>query len=1637
MSTSERDERLNAILADYLESLEAGRNPDRQELLRRHPEFTDDLAAFFADQDRFRQAAGQLGAPGPAAPTLAEEPTASPAPLGIVRYFGDYELLEEIARGGMGVVYKARQVSLNRVVAVKMILAGQLAGEADVRRFRTEAQTAAGLQHPHIVAIHEVGEHEGQHYFSMDFVEGQSLADRLAGGPLPPAQAARYVEAVARAIQYAHDRRVLHRDLKPANILLDREDRPRVTDFGLARQIETDKGLTASGAVLGTPSYMPPEQASGQRDRMGPASDVYSLGAVLYELVTGRPPFRAATPLDTLLQVLEAEPAPPRLLNPAVGRDLETIILKCLAKEPTKRYGRAADLADDLKAFQEGRPIKARRPGRVERLARWAHRNRRSVALVLFAGLLTALTLAGAVGGWRWYDERRRGRLMLNTADDRFYVAEVLDDSGRQVMPSLTAPTEQPGSLPEGRYHLRLSALGSLSETFQFDVERGRAATYKIGLNQRRLWEPLEMTGQFQLIRIDGRTDIFMMKEDRLRRINGATGKVMWDMRVRAVRPNQVRHLAPVGPDLNGDGLGDIVIGTGMYPELLAVSGKDGTVLWQHVPRPFPAGVSFLDLSSVLPGPLLLDVDGDGTPDVIAGFICHARNHRGEALVQAVSGRSGKLIWSHRLQEVESFGPPPGGVIPFSLTPGRWQGKPVVTVFAQDRLVTLEKATGKPVAAPVLVPWPMSLFRYTHLPRFFDPQGDGEVAFLNLHQERGRRQDQQAVTKLVALRAVTGKALWERGITGLNDPRLRLHGEGESPPDWPLPVAFDRTGRQDLLVPFRVFDTVGQLVLNPGQERDWQGVERLDGRTGKSVWRRHVFRDDGNLLGFHYVGQKLELAEGNDRDERQPSRLVVGPDLNGDGQPDVCVAVTAVDRGSGESNSGRDSSGVPQNVYANVAALSGADGSILWRTHLDECFSKSVALGQLCWWQPGADGRRQLVVSLTDPSDGSESRAWVLDAATGKVRHVARGLEAMGTADLDGDGLSDLYGYRPHDPAARDPSAPPGPGKLYAFGAGGPETVRVLGEWTVAADFANDGRRALFRDGLAISSRDGRELWRNPKLPKPDIQGRVLPHVAQAVADLDGDGVPDLLVWQKGRDDDSRTAFLRAVSGRDGRTLWECRDLGIEFLTGRTRGTEGLLGAGKLVGCRDLDGDGKPELIFLDKAKSFRLVVVGGADGRIRWQMPLSPSRDSPGISFPQPAFADVDGTGVMTVFMPRLIDEQNLEVVALDGRNGRTRWRKEYRLSPSVPPLLATGRFTRGGPVEVVVCFVDIRRDRKDDVRTVRILNAADGTERWSWRERETVFPGGDLAGPVLADLKGDGRHCVCLPLRQPDDVKLSVLALDSSGNQLGRFHLGEDRRFDRVLSLHAADLMGDGRVGLVVLFDGRLHAFRDRIDQPLWTWNMPSPDGKVLAVRPGTVIVQSGNDVYGIAGSTGKSRWRCDGPGPVRGLLADGTNGRPAAVAFTVNSATVCREALPTDDAGRFVIPEAGPVPGLTPLEEPWLARPLPWAGLPRPWWVDRLLVPLFMLELALLWWLRRRRWALVVGTLALLGGVSVSAYWLWQDAALKDPVQYYTLAGWQGMVFNVAGAAGVLVGLASVPAAVVATFRRRRLDNPTRGG
>ncbi len=444
--------RLEEAMAEYLMAADAGRAPEPAAFLARYPDLQAELAEFLADQaglarlveplraapaallgaasaltlpaDDARQPASTLAGDATAPATMAstsEDATSDgrngpgvttpsddsrgPSPDrprgATIRYFGDYEIREVLGRGGMGVVYRARQVSLNRPVALKMLRAGVLAGDDELRRFQNEAEAVALLDHPGIVPIYEIGEDDGQKYFSMKLVRGGSLAERLATYKDDPKAAASLLADVAEAVHHAHMRGILHRDLKPANILIDTEGHVQITDFGLAKRVEADAEMTASGAILGTPSYMAPEQAAGRRGSITTATDVYGLGSVLYALLTGQAPFAGDSVVDTLTMVKEQPPQPPRKLNARVPRDLEVICLKCLEKDPRRRYLSAQAVAEDLRAWLEDRPILARPAGPLEKSVKWARRRPAIAALSALVVLVALLGMGGILSQWR------------------------------------------------------------------------------------------------------------------------------------------------------------------------------------------------------------------------------------------------------------------------------------------------------------------------------------------------------------------------------------------------------------------------------------------------------------------------------------------------------------------------------------------------------------------------------------------------------------------------------------------------------------------------------------------------------------------------------------------------------------------------------------------------------------------------------------------------------------------------------------------------------------------------------------------------------------------------------------------------------------------------------------------------------------------------------------------------------------------------------------------------------------------------------------------------------------------------------------------------------------------------------------
>jgi len=407
------EDRLQEAILRYLRAGDEGHAVDPQELIGQYPDLVPDLTEFFADQDRLGPLLAPLRAPRSSG---ADDPP---------RSFGRYELLEEIGRGGMGVVYKARQRGLDRLVALKMIRVGNLASPSEVQRFRNEAEAVALLDHPNIVPIHDVGEHDGHLFFTMPLL-GSNLGEQIARYGNDHRAAAQLVASIARALHHAHQRGILHRDVKPSNILLDDAGRSFIADFGLAKRLDAGATLTESGAILGTPAYLAPEQAAGKSLEVTTASDVYGLGAILYTLLTGRPPLVGRTPLETLALVRDQDPEPPSRHNPHVDRDLEAICLKGLEKEPTHRYATAEAVAEDLERWQAGEPIQARPLGRLGRSWRWCRRNPVLAGLsAAIAGLMVFGVTALAVGFVVVSRERARAVEYAASLAERVYAADI------------------------------------------------------------------------------------------------------------------------------------------------------------------------------------------------------------------------------------------------------------------------------------------------------------------------------------------------------------------------------------------------------------------------------------------------------------------------------------------------------------------------------------------------------------------------------------------------------------------------------------------------------------------------------------------------------------------------------------------------------------------------------------------------------------------------------------------------------------------------------------------------------------------------------------------------------------------------------------------------------------------------------------------------------------------------------------------------------------------------------------------------------------------------------------------------------------------------------------------------------------
>jgi serine/threonine protein kinase len=899
------------VLDQYLADLQAGLAPDKARLLADHAELARQLEDCLAGIEFVHRTAKPV--------------TETPAQL------GDFQIIREVGRGGMGVVYEALQLSLKRKVALKVLRFGVTTDPEVMQRFQREAETVAHLHHTNIVPIHAVGCEQGVHYYAMQFIEGQSLAavaeELRQGATTHVAGADRFEEVAgwmlqaAEALAHAHQRGVIHRDIKPSNLILDPEGTVWLTDFGLAKRAD-EVTLTAAGILMGTPRYMSPEQAATTRQPIDHRTDIYSLGATLYELATGKPVFESQTPQGVITQILNAEPVAPRLVQGHLPRDLETIILKCLAKEPARRYQTARDLADDLRAFLDNRPIRARRMSMAERAVRWMRKSRRSAQVAGLAAAASTLLIAAGATMWNAYKESLNGRLSLTT-DGPSLVAEVLDDHDELVIPSFPVPNPEPVVLTAGSYRVRLSASGQPSETWRMDVPRGDLVTYPVKLIDRSL-SPQDVLGidPPPLIELDGRQHILVGASQGWRLLNGATWQSLWpadwkwpetpltptdsrtlvgteEWRKLLQGYSEIGHYAGsdisspgiAGPavDIDGDGRQDLVFASRNSPSLLAVSAQSGTPLWWfRAPPPVPVEHDLVadplvpsparEIAVMIGQPITVDMDGEPAIVSLVFWIeSNALTKSGKQLnikhqlwLEVAAARTGKPLWRTLVKALD-----PGAY--YLTLIQKLPRRPVVVQLGQQQAViaviesqlfAADLATGRPfeVAQPGTA--------LAQAPQFGDLDGDSRTDVLFV--ERQKENPQTLLLKAVSLESRA--TLWERSIL----PAGRVDHFQPLPAGAELAWITSRGDNRKADVMVAIRDDQSQY------QPHWFGLEALDGATGQPRWNQKLwsfgqFSSSGNLEeGLRMAFQRAFWTE-----QGVVAPAATGPDLDGDGIPEL------------------------------------------------------------------------------------------------------------------------------------------------------------------------------------------------------------------------------------------------------------------------------------------------------------------------------------------------------------------------------------------------------------------------------------------------------------------------------------------------------------------------------------------------------------------------------------------------------------------------------------------------------------------------------------------------------------------------------------------------------------------------------
>lgn len=1274
LPTSSRADELAAVIDSYVEHLRKGNPPNRAEVIKRHPQFARELDECLASVEFIH--------------------AIEPEDQIISKRIGDFQVIREIGRGGMGAVYEAKQVSLNRTVALKVLRFGSVSDGEAVNRFQREAETVADLHHTNIVPIFSVGREQGVNYYAMQLIDGKSL-DRIANEPdrqIDTKTAADWGLQAAEALTHAHQRDVIHRDVKPSNLILDRDGRIWLSDFGLAKRSD-DVTLSVAGTLLGTPRYMSPEQAEAATRTIDHRSDIYSLGATLYELVTGQPVFAAETPHGIINQILTKDPVAPRKHKVEISRDFETILLKCLSKNASQRYSSASELAEDLRAIGEDRPIRARRPRIIERSSRWLRERKRAVTAAGSATLATLACLGLIIGGQHLLRKSRETTLQLTTASLGL-VAEI-DNGNTTTFQSL--PTQEPLKLEAGDVSMHISGDGHLSQRLDVALAPDDGKTLQVSVDDQRIGMTVPIDRSFCLVRFSDGVDPILLNTDEIRRWDAETETAKWTLDIRqqagpliadarkirwpwqvhrqgfstgdkfdqqpfvlgqlsnqTANSDRLADATSTPIDFDNDGEVDILLASRESAWLLAVSGRTGKVLWlsDRGPEIDPKSstpwnrrsIGSAVLSSPLPGG---DLDNDGIADVITMFGSVASDNvsGGEqkplvahAWMEAISGKTGESLWRSDVDP-------------------NW----------------LKHSSSEKI--PYAYRWFVGLSAGGSS-RGWGPNQESERTGL-LWRTRNREYIRTGqfcaipdAPKMLSLATPASVDSVERSVVYVAGSHVvTLDPKTGKPTREPRDIGI----RSDLPIRYAEMDGDGMVDLVVCEQLASKANDIQSGVTGRtpqvrvSVW---------SLAKNQWIWKKDFAAHW----PRQVEQGVPAPqwplvqDLNGDGTCELIIpnGTTCID----------DAMPSQHAPWGELAVVDGSTGEISWQRRiftLDQQIDHMIAGPDL-----DGDGTREVFVAslwgnqyelFVDAFSGADGKSIWRQQYSLKHKKYAKTelrLGQLGWWNGGKDGWPQLMVPLHPDRQSSKSSS------VLCFSAGD-GSLQQRADGTVATWFGDVNRDQVddlfsYSTSMSGSRRIGqlsvyhgvaKEYWRR-------ANDKRFP-----VCDLNGDGIRDML-----RSVDN--SQLKATSGLSGETLWTT-ELGtdgirrFEVVSQHADTVAGQLSPDDQQ-ARDFDQDGTPDLLIgMDSTRSkpfSPLHAVSGRTGHILWQADL---RVTVCRAFPMTLVRDldVDGrndvvfVGAMNVDYPKINElhsqspeQLQLWLVVINVEDGSVKWKRP--LSPA-----------------------------------------------------------------------------------------------------------------------------------------------------------------------------------------------------------------------------------------------------------------------------------------------------------------------------------------------------------------------------------